>query len=61
MKLKELCKDADYIDKSGILFNGDCLEVMRDMDDNSVDCIICDLPYGTSASSWDKILPMESL
>ena len=61
MNLKELCKKADYVDKSGILFNKDCLEVMRDMDDNSIDCIICDLPYGTSASSWDKILPMESL
>ena len=29
-----------------ILWNGDCLELMKNISDNSVDCIICDLPYG---------------
>ena len=61
MNLKELCKGADYIDKSGILFNKDCLEVMKDMDDNSIDCIICDLPYGTTKCTWDIVLPFEEL
>ena len=28
------------------IFNGDCLEVMKDITDNSIDLIICDLPYG---------------
>lgn len=49
MNLKELCKGADYIDKSGILFNKDCLEVMKSMNDNSVDCIITDPPYKITA------------
>ena len=61
MNLKELCKGADYVDKSGILFNKDCLGVMRDMDDNSIDCIICDLPYGTTQCKWDIVIPFEPL
>ena len=39
----------------------DCLEFMRDMPDNSVDMILCDLPYGTTACSWDVIIPFEQL
>lgn len=61
MTLKELYKTADYKDSHGMLFHGDCLEVMKNIEDESVDMILCDLPYGTSASSWDKKIPMESL
>src|SRR5574344_1449188 len=43
------------------LINGDCLEEMKKIKDKSIDMILCDLPYGTSASSWDKILPMNTL
>ena len=43
------------------LWNGDCLELMKKIPDKSIDCIICDLPYGTTASSWDKIISFESL
>lgn len=43
------------------LYLGDCLEIMKDIDDNSIDCVICDLPYGTTASNWDKAIPMELL
>ena len=43
------------------LLNGDCLKMMKDIPDNSIDMILCDLPYGTSASSWDKKLPMNDL
>jgi site-specific DNA-methyltransferase (adenine-specific) len=39
------------------LFNGDCLEVMQELPDNSIDFILTDLPYGTTASNWDKIIP----
>ena len=49
MRLKELCKEADYIDKSGILFNKDCLEIIKDIEDNSIDCIITDPPYKITA------------
>ena len=43
------------------LYLGDCLEVMKKIPDKKVDCIICDLPYGTSASSWDKAINSEKL
>ena len=43
------------------LKQGDCLELMRGIPDKSVDAIICDLPYGTTACKWDVIIPFESL
>lgn len=43
------------------IYNEDCLEGMRNIPDGSVDAIICDLPYGTTACSWDVIIPFEPL
>lgn len=43
------------------LYHGDCLEVMKDIPDKSVDLVCCDLPYGTTASDWDKAIPMDLL
>ena len=43
------------------LYNGDCLEVMKQIPDKSVDMILCDLPYGTTACKWDTIIPFEPL
>ena len=40
---------------------GDCLEVMAQLPDNSVDMILCDLPYGTTACKWDTVIPFEPL
>lgn len=40
---------------------GDCLEVMKEIPDNSIDMILCDLPYGTTACSWDSIIPFDKL
>lgn len=40
---------------------GDCLDLMKNIPDNSVDTIICDLPYGTTACSWDSVIPLDSL
>lgn len=40
---------------------GDCLEVMADIPDGSVDLILCDLPYGTTACKWDSVIPFEPL
>ena len=40
---------------------GDCLELMKEIQDNSIDCIICDLPYGTTACKWDVIIPFDEL
>ena len=43
------------------LYNGDCLEIMKDIPDKSIDSIICDLPYGTTKCKWDVIIPFEPL
>ena len=40
---------------------GDCLEIMKTIEDNSIDMILCDLPYGTTACKWDTIIPFEPL
>ncbi len=40
---------------------GDCLEVMKEIPDKSIDMILCDLPYGTTACKWDTIIPFEPL
>ena len=43
------------------IYNEDCLVGMQRIPDGSVDCIICDLPYGTTACKWDIIIPFEPL
>jgi len=43
------------------LIQGDCLEVMRGMEAGSVDAILTDLPYGTTACKWDAIIPFEPM
>lgn len=40
---------------------GDCLELMRALPDKSVDLILCDLPYGTTACPWDSVIPFDRL
>lgn len=40
---------------------GDCLEVMADIPDGSVDLILCDLPYGTTQNKWDSVIPLDAL
>lgn len=44
------------------LYKGDCLEVMKDIPDKSIDMILCDLPYGVTAKNkWDTIIPYNLL
>ncbi len=43
------------------LWLGDCLELMQNIPDGSVDMILCDLPYGTTACKWDTIIPFDKL
>ena len=40
---------------------GDCLELMKDVPDRSIDMILCDLPYGVTACKWDTVIPFEPL
>ena len=43
------------------LLHGDCLELMKNIPDKSIDMILCDLPYGTTACKWDVVIPFEPL
>lgn len=43
------------------LYNGDCLIEMNKIEDNSIDLIICDLPYGTTHLDWDLEIPISDL
>lgn len=43
------------------MYQGDCLELMNLLPDESVDMILCDLPYGTTACTWDVVIPFNAL
>ena len=43
------------------LFEGDCLKVLPEIPSESVDMILCDLPYGTTRNGWDSLIPLEPL
>jgi len=43
------------------LMHGDCLELMKNVPDQSVDMILCDLPYGTTQNKWDSVIPFEPM
>ncbi len=43
------------------LYEGDCLERMKDIPDGSIDMILCDLPYGMTQNKWDGIIPLDLL
>lgn len=43
------------------IYNEDCLEGMKRIEDKSIDMILCDLPYGTTKNKWDSIIPLELL
>lgn len=43
------------------LLNGDCLQLMKQIPDKSIDMILCDLPYGTTKCKWDSVIPFETL
>ena len=43
------------------LLHGDCLELMKDIPDKSIDMILCDLPYGTTKNKWDSCIDLDKL
>lgn len=43
------------------LYQGDCLKIMKNIEDKSIDMILCDLPYGTTQNKWDSIIPLDKL
>ena len=53
--------DGQYAFEKSKIIQGDCLEKMKLIPDGSVDMILADLPYGTTACKWDTIIPFEPL
>lgn len=49
---------TSYVNK---VTEGDCLDVMKNFPDKSVDMILCDLPYGTTQNEWDCEIPLDEL
>jgi len=47
--------------KTNQIYLGNCLELMQQLDEKSIDCIICDPPYGSHTIEWDKPLPFDKL
>jgi site-specific DNA-methyltransferase (adenine-specific) len=47
--------------KTNRVYNEDCLEGMKKINDKSIDMILCDLPYGTTECKWDSIIPLDKL
>ena len=43
------------------LLQGDCLELLPTIQDNSIDMILADLPYGMTANKWDSVIPLKPL
>ena len=41
------------------LMKGDCLDAMKVLEDNSIDAVICDPPYGTTSCKWDSIIDLD--
>jgi len=61
-----LCSECGgYVDDMAVshstVFHGDCLEIMKNISDGSIDMILCDLPYGTTACKWDVVIPFDKL
>ena len=57
-------KDETFFTLDGIVnsvYEGDCLEYMRRFPDNSIDMVMCDLPYGMTRNKWDSIIPLGEL
>jgi DNA modification methylase len=52
---------TDHKDENLWLMKGDCLELMKNIPDGSVDMVLCDLPYGTTQNKWDSVIPFEPL
>ena len=59
---KNVAYTREYLTKEKVcLVHGDCLDVMVNIETNSVDLILCDLPYGVTKNNWDVVIPFDKL
>jgi len=62
MEVKQIeNKITDEGKRMNKLYLGDCLEVMKDIPDGSVDMVLADPPYGTTQCKWDSVVPFEPM
>jgi site-specific DNA-methyltransferase (adenine-specific) len=61
IELNNFNNNVQFKNENGILYQGDCLELMDDIPDKTIDMILCDLPYGITNCSWDSIIPLDKL
>lgn len=52
---------GDFEHEDVVIFRADCLDILPHIKDKSVNLILCDLPYGTTACKWDVIIPLDEL
>ena len=53
--------NMDCLEEIDNIYNMDCLEGMKQIPDGTIDAVICDLPYGTTACAWDSVIPFDKL
>lgn len=58
MAKRKIHKIDDFVNN---VFEGDCLEIMKQLPDKSIDMVLCDLPYGTTQNKWDSVIPLGEL
>ena len=58
MAKRKIHKIDDFINN---VFEGDCLEIMKQLPDKSIDMVLCVLPYGTTQNKWDSVIPLGEL
>lgn len=57
-----MCDDMKFQDlKNGRFYNECCFDALKEIPDNVIDMILCDLPYGTTVCKWDSVLPFDRL
>ena len=54
-------KGMNYNEIINQLFEGDCLKYLKQFPDNSIDMVLCDLPYGTTQNKWDSVISLSKL
>ena len=65
MKLKEIIELINikpyYEEDNGVIYCGDCLDIMKHIPDGVIDLVLTDPPYGTTACKWDSVIPFEPM
>lgn len=60
-KIKNSLYNMNYNEIINQLFEGDCLKYLKQFPDNSIDMVLCDLPYGTTQNKWDCVISLSKL